>query len=66
MKLYDAECPVCGNLNKHLYLEETEGWMECGYCGSITRVTDPSKKIQEDPIFAESKGSRRTGVGTWV
>lgn len=34
MKLYDAECPVCGRINRGLYLEETKGWMECEACGN--------------------------------
>ncbi len=28
MKSYDIVCPVCGTVNKNLYLEETERWME--------------------------------------
>lgn len=27
MKKYNKPCPLCGHLNKHLYLEETDGWM---------------------------------------
>ena len=57
MELYDVECPVCGRENRQLYLEETDGWMECEYCGSITRITDSSKKVREDHEFAESKSS---------
>ena len=30
---YDVACPVCGKINHDLYLEETEGWMECECCG---------------------------------
>ena len=33
MKTYDVSCPCCGHRNKDLYLEETEGWMECEKCG---------------------------------
>ena len=29
MKTNDVKCPVCGSMNHSLYLEETEGWMEC-------------------------------------
>jgi len=29
---YDVACPVCGRINRSLYLEETEGWMECECC----------------------------------
>ena len=38
MKTYDVICPVCGRINRGLYLEETEGWMECEKCGSDIRV----------------------------
>ena len=24
--------PVCGTVNKELYLDETDGWMECEHC----------------------------------
>ncbi len=29
----DVKCPKCGMLNCSLYLEETDGWMECCSCG---------------------------------
>ena len=29
MMTYDVACPICGRINRSLYLEETEGWMEC-------------------------------------
>ena len=47
MKLYDMECPVCGMLNRNLYLDETEGWMECEHCGSITKSTDFPENVEE-------------------
>jgi hypothetical protein len=31
MKQYSIKCPYCGAINK-VYLEETEGWMECDAC----------------------------------
>ena len=34
---YDVACPVCGRVNRSLYLEETEGWMECEYCGTSSQ-----------------------------
>ena len=37
MKHYDVKCPVCGHKNLHLYLEETNGWMECECCKSISQ-----------------------------
>ena len=37
MKQYDVKCPVCGTVNKGLYLEETGGNMICENCGKETR-----------------------------
>ncbi len=53
MKQYDVKCPICGTVNKGLYLEETNGWMECEHCHSETQDlaflrTRPVKKI---PLF---------------
>ena len=38
MERYDVKCPECGTLNRNLYLEETEGWMECECCGNTSRI----------------------------
>ena len=38
MNLYNAVCPVCGKLNRNLYLEETRGTMECDFCGNLVDV----------------------------
>ena len=40
MKMYNRSCPFCGHLNKHLYLEETDGWMECEKCHKDSKVMD--------------------------
>lgn len=37
MNTYDVTCPVCGTVNHNLYLEETDGWMECENCGNPTK-----------------------------
>lgn len=29
---YDVMCPICGTVNKGLYLNETDGWMICERC----------------------------------
>ena len=34
MSAVNVECPICGQLNKSLDLEETDGWMECEECGN--------------------------------
>ena len=38
MNLYNAVCPICGKLNRNLYLQETEGKMECDSCGNVVDV----------------------------
>ena len=39
MRAYDATCPHCGYRNNDMYLEETEGWMECEACGKLHEFT---------------------------
>ena len=48
MKTFDVKCPACGRINHNLFLEETEGWMECEDCGSVSRV----KHVDESSIVA--------------
>ena len=33
----DINCPICGEINRSLDLEETDGWMECEKCNAATR-----------------------------
>ncbi|MBO5521562.1 MAG: translation initiation factor 2 [Eubacterium sp.] len=51
MKTYDVNCPCCGHRNADLYLEETEGWMECEKCGELTQVTTRFEKRVKIPVF---------------
>lgn len=32
MKSFSVICPVCGSLNRGVYLEETQGRVECCVC----------------------------------
>ena len=48
--LYDAKCPVCGKLNKDMYLEETEGRFVCDKCGSEIEIPR-FKKPKRIPIY---------------
>lgn len=50
MLTYDVICPVCGKVNHDLYLEETEGWMECVYCGN-SRQDLRFKRARKIPVF---------------
>ena len=43
---YDVACPVCGRINRSLYLEETEGWMECEYCGNSSQDMSFQKTVR--------------------
>jgi len=54
VKTYDVKCPVCGRINRGLYLEETEGWMECEKCGSDIRVQN-SNYQNLIPVYALKK-----------
>ncbi len=53
-------------LNRRLYLKETDGWMECEYCQSLTRATDYPENIQEvyeSPKYYTVRGEKAvTGV----
>ena len=50
---YDIACPVCGRINRSLYLEETEGWMECEYCGNSTQDLSFQKMVRIPVIRME-------------
>ena len=50
---YDVACPVCGRINRSLYLEETEGWMECEYCGNSTQDLSFQKVVRIPVIRME-------------
>ena len=45
MKSYDLRCPVCEAVNRGLYLEETDGWMECEKCGNVTQSMDHRQTV---------------------
>ena len=35
----DINCPICGEINRSLDLEETDGWMECSRCRNVVQIT---------------------------
>ncbi len=52
MKCYDVRCPICNTLNRRLYLEETQGWMECEHCQQVVKVLSTSGfKPKTVPVF---------------
>ncbi len=47
---YDIKCPKCGQINKALYLEETNGSFICEKCRA--EITDPQyKDIKSIPLY---------------
>lgn len=50
MRYYDVKCPHCGTMNKHLYLEETNGWMICQNCGKDYKAADFAK-VTKIPVY---------------
>lgn len=68
MKSYDLRCPICGTVNRGLYLEETDGWMECEKCGNVTQSMEHRQTVLIPLIFrAQSRSdnnySDRLAVG---
>ena len=45
MKSYELRCPICGAVNRGLYLEETDGWMECEKCGNVTQSMEHRQTV---------------------
>ena len=35
----------CSQLNRGLYLEETDGWMECEKCGNVTQSMEHRQTV---------------------
>ena len=54
MNQYDAKCPVCGTVNKDLYLEETEGCMICEHCQAETHFEGFDRPVRI-PVYDISK-----------
>ena len=62
MQKYNRKCPVCGHINHELYLEETNGYMECEKCGSISNVMEPMKEVEWVPVLSMEDLCRREAV----
>ena len=45
MEKYDVKCPICGEVNHGLFLDETDGWMECEKCKNTVQL----------PVYAQTK-----------
>lgn len=46
MKTTNVTCPVCGRVNYNLYLDDTEGWMECDCCGNLSQHSVYMRKVR--------------------
>jgi len=55
-------CPICGYLNENLCLEETDGWMECGKCGSSIQFPG-DVKTRKIPVYTLEQIARRVAAG---
>ena len=47
---YDIKCPKCGQINKALYLEETNGSFICEKCSAEITYTQ-YKDIKSIPLY---------------
>jgi len=54
MNKTDITCPICGTINHDLYLEETDGWMECEHCLNVLHVKDFAL-VSRIPIYKSIK-----------
>ena len=57
MRNYDVKCPHCGTMNKHLYLEETNGWMICQNCGKDYKAANFAK-VTKIPVYTGEQLAR--------
>ena len=68
MKSYDLRCPICGTVNRGLFLEETDGWMECEKCGNVTQSMEHRQTVLIPLILktqsrSDNKNLDRIAVG---
>jgi len=52
---YDRVCPVCGTLNRNLYLQETKGLYECERCGNIIHTIYPEYRQKYTSVKLQDK-----------
>ena len=51
MKTYNKKCPLCGHMNKKLYLKGTNGWMECEHCHQDIQFRSFEKTVKI-PVYS--------------
>ena len=65
MKSYDLRCPICGTVNRGLYLEETDGWMECEKCGNVTQSMEHRQTVLI-PLILKTSDIREREDQKWM
>ena len=68
MKQYNEKCPICGKENKGLFLEETNGWLECAHCGNVVKLMkyaryDMVPLLSEQQIVRMFSAAKNTVTG---
>lgn len=58
MKQYNVRCPLCGALNHGVYLDETEGHIECDQCGKVVQPQIISRIAATAVLIRESSRTR--------
>lgn len=58
MKTYDVRCPICGAMNKNVYLDDTDGWIECDHCGEVTKSYE-KMPLRVAPLYTMEQLLRR-------
>ena len=49
--LQTRQCPLCGQINENLDLEETDGWYLCDGCGERILARETEQKITWVPVL---------------
>ena len=64
MKSYDIKCPVCGTINKSLYLEETNGCFICGRWGNDEQILSDAEGVRLPVYTGEELAKKYASVRT--
>lgn len=62
MKSYDIKCPVCGTINKSLYLEETNGWFICEKCENESQILAYADRVRL-PVYTGEELAKKYASG---
>lgn len=65
MNTYDVVCPICGTVNYNLFLEETDGLMECENCGNLIQSHWMERNQKPIPVFVTPKLQVQNAPAEW-